>query len=179
MASSIPAGGADFIFIPIVPQKGQDAKINFRALINSLNDSFSPQWGEHMDMGRADPKFMYNQFSRTITMDFKIISVNHGEHKRHMQAMNSLASLTYPIYKPNQGFNGIYVKFLLGEYIKGIGLISSLSFAVDNDSPWIDGLPLYINCSMDIRYIGDKKPDYRKPQNSGPFGDGKYGPGFK
>lgn len=178
MASSLPPGGTQFYVIPYRPQEGQDAQINFRAFISSLSDSYSPQWGEHMDMGRADPKFMLNQFSRNISVNFKIAALNRGEHITNMEAMNSLSQLTYPIYKTGKGFNGVYVKLIIGEYINAIGLISSLTFDIDNESPWVDGLPLYIDCSLDFRYIGNKKPKY-KQTNMGPYHKGKYGQGIK
>ena len=179
MASTIPAGGTHFAFIPIIPQKGEGKPIYFRALIDSINDSYSPQWSEHMDMGRADPKFMYNQFSRTISIQFKIASLNEGEHYKHMHSMNSLASLTYPIYKTGRDFNGIYVRFYLGDYIETIGILNSLSFAVDNNTPWIDDLPLVIQCDLQIRCIGKDKPDYKKPNDGGPYYRGLYEQGIK
>jgi len=179
MASTIPPGGTDFAFIPIIPGKGitDEQKIDFRALIDSITDSLSPNWSEHMDMGRADPKFMYNQHSRSISLDFKIISLKKGEHIKHMEAMNSLAALTYPIYKPGRGFNGIYVKMYVGDFIEVYGFISSLSFSVDNESPWIDDIPIYINCSLEFRSIGKNKPDYRKPKFTGQYNSKKFGKG--
>lgn len=178
MAATLPPGGTDFWFIPIVPLKGKDTKIEFRAFINSINESFSPNWGEHMDMGRADPKVMYNQFSRHTSLDFKIIALNRGEHVKNMEAMNSLSQLTYPIYKRGMGFNGIYVNMVVGKYLNAIGFINSLSFSVDNESPWVDDIPLYIDCSLEFKYIGNKKP-YYKQNSMGPFNTGNYGQGIK
>lgn len=172
MASTIPNGGTPFAFIPIVPTKGEveKHKINLNAFVDSISDNYSPQWSEHMDMGRADPKMMYNQFSRNVSIEFKIMALQNEEHHLNMKKMNSLASLTYPIYKRGKGFNGIYVRMYLGKFISGIGIITSLSFSVDNESPWIDKIPLYIQCSMDIKLIGRYKPDYRKPEDDGPYG---------
>lgn len=178
MAATLPPGGTEFTFIPIVPQKGKDVKLNFRAFINSLSDSYSPAWGEHMDMGRADPKFMFNQYARNLTLDFKIMALKRGEHITNMEAMNYLTQLTYPIYKPGQGFNGVYVQLYIGEFINEIGLISSLSFNIDNESPWVDDIPLYIECSLDFRCIGDKKPNYKRGL-AGPYSTNKYGVGIK
>lgn len=177
MASSLPPGGTQFWFLPIVPQGGEQAKINFRAFITSIANSFSPQWGEHMDMGRADPKFMFNQFNRSTSIDFKIAALNRGEHITNMAAINSLTQLTYPVYKPGKGFNGVYVKMVVGQYLNETGLISGLTFSVDNESPWVDGIPIYIDCSLEFRYIGTKKPKYRQ-SNVGPFHTGKYGQGI-
>ncbi len=173
MASTIPPGGTDFAFIPIIPGRGLvDAQtIRLRATIDSISDSMSPTWSEHMDMGRADPKFMYNQFTRNISLDFKIIALQRKEHKDHMEAMNSLAALTYPIYKKGKGFNGIYVKMFIGNFIEVYGFISSLNFSVDNESPWIDDIPIYVNCSLEFRSIGEYRPNYRKPEKSA----GQYG----
>lgn len=179
MASTIPNGGTHFAFIPLVPTKGKDLQINFRALVDSINDSYSPQWSEHMDMGRADPKNMYNQFSRNVSIDFKIMALNKGEHYKNMHAMNSLAELTYPKYKTGKGFNGIYVRMYLGEYIDIIGIITSLSFNVDNESPWVDDIPLYVQCSLDMKYVGKDKPNYKSPGESGPYYRGRFEQGIK
>ena len=179
MASTLPEGGTPFAFIPIIPLKGEGKPIYFRALVSSIQDSYSPQWGEHMDMGRADPKFMYNQFSRTINLEFKIASVKTNEHKEHMNSMNSLASLVYPIYKVGKGFNGVYVKFYIGDFIETIGIINSLNFTINNETPWIDDLPLIIDCSLTLRCIGKNKPNYKKPTNDGPYYDGIYKQGFQ
>lgn len=177
--STIPKGGTTFTFIPIVPQLGLRPQIDFRALISSIGDSFSPQWSEHMDMGRADPKFMYNQFSRTISIDFMTAAVHKGEHKIWMQTVNALAAMTYPLYKPGQGFNGIYTKMIIGQLYNVIGLISSFNYTIDNETPWIDDIPLYLNCSLDFRVIGEHKPNYKKPMDKGPLYDGKYHKGIK
>lgn len=177
--SSLRGNIEKFSFTPYLPQEGKKKPIIFRALIDSISDSYNPQWGEYMDMGRADPKFMYSQYSRTINLEFKIASLYKDEHFKHMAAMNSLAALTFPIYKQGKGFNGIYVKFELAEFITEMGLISSLTFNVDNNSPWIDGLPLYIQCSLTFRVIGEYKPDYRKPLNKGPYYKGEYKEGFQ
>lgn len=178
MAATLPPGGTEFAFIPIVPQKGKDKKLYFRAFIDSISDSFSPAWGEHMDMGRGDPKFMFTQFSRNISIDFKIMALKRGEHITNMETMNYLSQLTYPIYKQGRGFNGIYVQMYIGDFINSIGLINSLSFSVDNESPWVDDIPLYVNCSIDFRCIGDKKPQYKKSLE-GPYHTGDYSEGIR
>lgn len=179
MASSIPPGGTTFTFLPYIPQQGLGKPIQFRAFIGSISDSFSPQWSEHMDMARADPKFMFNQFTRTINVDFKVMALNKGEHKINLQTVNALAHLCYPTYKSGKGFNGVYVKMVIGDFIKGIGLIQSLDFTVDNESPWIDNLPLYLDCNLSFRFIGKDKPNYKSPNNSGPYYDGKFHEGIK
>lgn len=176
MASGLPIGGTDFAFVPLVPKGAKEPKIKFHAFIDSISDSFSPQWGEYMDMGRADPKFMFNQFTRNISIDFKIIALQRGDHEKNLDDMNILSAITYPVYKSGVGFNGVYVKFYIGKFIQEIGLISSLTFTIDNESPWIDDIPIYINCSMDIRVIGDKKPKYK--QRPGPYRTGLFGKGI-
>ena len=175
MASTLREGGTAFKFIPYVPQSGPGATIQFRAHITNINTSFSPSWSEHMDMGRADPKFMYSQFSQTVNLDFVTIALGPGEHFKWLDALNSLATMTEPIYKPGKGFNGVYTRVAIGGYLDTVGMIQNLDFSVDNESPWKDDVPIYIQANMTLRVIKTEKPEFQK--GLGTFGFGAYGVG--
>lgn len=175
MASSLRQGGTSFTFLPLIPQQGPGQLIQFRAHISNIANSYSPQWGEFMDMGRADPKFMYMQYSRTINVSFMTVATTSGEHFDWMDALNSLIEMTKPIYKPNQGFNGIYTKMKIGGFMDEIGMITNFDMDIDNEIPWIDDIPIYTYCNLSFRVIGDKKHDYRK--NKGDLNTGNFGPG--
>lgn len=168
MSSILRKSGKDpliFTFMPIVPQEGDKPIIKFPAFINSISDSHSPSWSSNMDIGRADPKWKYSQYSRTITVNFITAALYDGEHKFYMKTLNALAQITKPVYKPGRGFNGVFTRLQIGDFIKEYGIITSLTFDINNDSPWIDNLPIYINGSVTLQAIGIKKPD---------FNDGKY-----
>lgn len=176
MASSLREGGTAFTFAPYVPEGAAGSPvIQFRAHITNISDSHSPNWGEHMDMGRADPKFMYQTYQRSITVDFMTVALESGEEFLWIDALNSLAEMTKPKYKPNKGFNGVYTKMVIGEFINEIGVLTNVDFTVDNNSPWINDVPIYINCSVALRVIGNKKPDYKG--DKGALGPGGFGTG--
>jgi len=170
----VPGGGTLFFFQPILPGGGTGPIIKFRAIISNIQMQHSPSWGEHMDMGRADPKFMYNQYQSSISIDWYTVAANRGEHKVWRDAINSLSEMTKPIYRQNLGFNGIYCFMQIGDIVSEYGLISSFNYSIDNETPWIDNIPLYINCNMDFRVIQRKKPEYRTsaPHMRGSLGTG-------
>lgn len=174
MAALRQGGGTTFFFQALLPGGGVGAPIHFRGTITNIQVNHSPSWGEHMDMGRADPKFMYNQYQSNISVDWYTIAAQSGEHKTWIQAINSLSEMTKPVYKSGAGFNGVYCFMSLGDIIGEHGLISNFSYSIDNETPWIDNVPLYINCSLDFRVIQAKKPNYQSSKSHlvGGFGSG-------
>lgn len=174
-ASSLRTGGTVFSFTPYIPSAGTGDTVKFRAFISSISDSYSPSWAEHMDMGRADPKFMYQSYSRTISVDFMTAALVAGEEMEWIKALNSLSEMTKPKYLPGKGFNGVYTKMVIGNLINEIGILSNVSYNINNESPWINDLPIYIECSAELKVIGDKKPDYKV--SKGGLGSGEWGSG--
>lgn len=169
--ATLPPGGTTFSFLPLEPGGGGGAAIEFRAHITNISDSHSPSWGENMDMGRADPKLMYQSYSRSISVDFWTAAVNPGEHKEWLRALSSVAEMTKPKYKSGQGFQGIFTKLIVGDLIDEIGVLTAVDYSIDNETPWIDDIPLYVNCSVSLKVVGAKRPSYKQ---SGPT----FQPGF-
>lgn len=177
MASSLRQGGTVFTFYPMVPEGPNGPLIQFRAHITNISDSYSPSWGEHMDMGRADPKFMYQSYSRNISVDFMTVAIERGEEITWIEALNSLSEMTKPIYKAGKGFNGIYTKMQIGALINEVGLLTNVDYTIDNESPWINDVPIYINASVAFRVIGNDKPNYKFKVNGGSLGTKRFGEG--
>lgn len=191
MSSTLRAGGTLFAFYPIPPNSGiwnnkknNENLIQFRALITNISDSSSPQWGESLDMGRADPKYMYQSYSRVLTIEFMTAALYKDEHWGWLNTLNSLVEMTKPIYKNNLGYNGIYTQMIVGELYNEIGVLQSVDFTINNETPWKDDIPMYIQCSLSLKVIGKNKPNYKKnsgnlgtrPNKTGKF---KYGEWYK
>lgn len=74
--------------------------------------------------------------------------------------LNELSKLSLPVY--NRPYVGSYVKFSIGKLYTGeIGYIKGLTFEWDNASiVWDEEkeLPMITNVSMEIGYIGKRKP---------------------
>lgn len=168
-----------FKFIPYVPPGGAQRMVQFPAFINAISDNHNPSWSENMDIGRADPKMMYQSYNRTISVDFVTAALYNGEHMYYLDSLNALARHTLPTYKPGLGFNGIFTYMEIGNFIKEYGVLTSVDISINNDSPWIDAVPIYINCSISMKVVGAKKPSW---ENTYPWGnkgtnEGKKTPG--
>lgn len=172
-----PEDAAKFRFMPIIPGGGNGpGPIEFRAHISNISDSPAAQWNEFMDMGRGDPKFMYGQFSRTIAVDFVTIAIKKGEQSLWIDALNSLAEMTKPYYKSGTGFNGVLCIMEIGNFIKEYGIMTDLNISISNESSWYDGVPIYIQASLNFRVIGEKKPQYQQ-SGTGMWGKKSFGLG--
>lgn len=163
-----------FSFQAFIPQGGTSPEIKFPAFINSITDNHSPSWSSNMDIGRADPKMKYESFNRTISVSFVTAALYNGEHEFWLETLNYLTRQTRPTYKPGKGFNGVWTLMKIGRFIKEYGILTNVTIDVNNDSPWIDKVPIYINCSLTLQVVGDKKPDYK---NQGDYGRRGYNEG--
>ena len=147
---------------PLTPfGKEGEWKLNFEAHIDSIQDSSSPSWESNFDMGRADPKVFYQSVSRSLTISFKVIAFNEQEHKDNHQLMAKLGIMTYPLYKAGSGYNGVHLFYSIGTLMKGYGVITGLDYSWDNETPWIDGRPIYTDVNLSIMKLADG--DGRRP----------------
>lgn len=160
----------EFSFQAFVPQEEVGPIIRFPAFINSISDQHSPSWNSNMDIGRADPKMKYESYSRNISVNFVTAALYNGEHIFYLEALNTITNQCRPTYKPGKGFNGVFTKLKIGNFISAYGILTSFSLDVNNDTPWIDNVPIYINCSLTLQVVGEKKPDYK---NKGDYYTGK------
>lgn len=145
---------------------GDEWKLQFEAHITDISDSSSPQWNDNYDMGRADPKVFYGGMSRSININFFVVAVNEDEHwHNHEVLLARLGKMTYPIYQSGVGFNGTHVYYQIGKLIKGYGVITSLNYSWDSDTPWADNRPLITNVAITIKHLADsigQRPDADK-----------------
>lgn len=179
MATFRPNEEVLFKFKALVPPSGSGPEVNFPAFIASITDSHSPSWSENMDIGRADPKLLYSQYNRNINVDFVTAALYGGEHLYYLDSLNALARHTLPTYVPGKGFNGVFTYMEIGNFIKEYGVLTNVDISINNDTPWKDKVPIYINCSISMKVVGQKKPSW---ENTYPWGNkgsnsGKTTPG--
>jgi len=134
--------------------------INFKAYIGSLNDSFAPSWSGMADQGRADPRYLYNGFERTMTLDFLVPIMTQADRIPIWNKLERLAQLTYPVYG-DEGFHGSSVQVTIGDlFVKKQMIITDLGYSWDTESPWeIDSghqAPMYTNVSLSFTVLGYK-----------------------
>ena len=134
--------------------------LNFKAYLGSLNDSFAPSWNGQADQGRADPRYLYEGFERTMTLDFLVPIMSKDDRIKIWKKLEDLAHLTYPVYKTN-GFHGQTVRVTIGDlFVKKHMIITDLGYSWDTENPWeIDEghqAPMYTNVSLSFTILGDK-----------------------
>jgi len=165
--SSVP-----FYFVPIPAGGGVQPEIKFMSTIDSFNPSFNSNWEESFDMGRADPKMKYTSLERTTDVSFKVVAVG-GEKstvEKNRDLLNSLIVLTYPTYKSDRGFNGVYVRMVIGDLFNEIGVLTSVVPSPNEDTAYINGLPVIWKVDVSFKTLGEDKPKWNMestPLNGG------------
>lgn len=111
---------------------------NFRATINSLNETFTPSWDSAKFVGSAFNYYTYNSIERGVTFNFKVFSLNATEHKNAWDKVNFLTSLVYPQgYYDSSAVIPPLIEFNLGDMFKNrVCFIESLSYTYDDNNPW-------------------------------------------
>lgn len=167
---------SDFYFQPILPGNRWGSRINFRGWIENLSDNSDASWTENRDMGRADPKYIYSEYSRTINVDFRTAALNEDEEFTWIEAINSLKDLTKPFYNDIHGYNGVMCSMKIGDLINEIGIVQSVSSTVVSEGDWINNIPMIFDIGVQFKVVGAVRPEYR---SGGDFGvDRRYGLGI-
>lgn len=137
----------------------------FRAYITEFSDGTEATWNEIRYAGRGEPFFIYNGFSRTINIGFKVAALSVDEMTPMYQKLNFLMGNVMPDYG-NKGdgpfMKGPFVRMTVGNWIdKQEGILRNVSYTVPNDSPWevnLEGgkyvLPHIVDVKMTFIPIG-------------------------
>ena len=142
--------------------------ILFKAYIGQLSDNFAPTWNSSADQGRADSRYQYSGFERTISFDFKVV-IEKGKKgpagsissaTAIWKKLQELAQLTHPVYG-SEGFFGQTVDVTIGKLFDARPMIiQDLNYDWDNETPWeIDEnyqCPLYTSVTMTCIVLGDR-----------------------
>ena len=139
--------------------------IQFRALLEGLDDNFNGKWNSTQYIGRAEEFFTYGGFSRQVKFSFKLAAFSRAELVPLYRKLNLLAGSTAPTYKSDGSFmRGTLVAVKVGDYLDNVtGIINSVSITWDKDYQWeIDAenlgnqkLPHILDISVDFTPIHD------------------------
>ena len=112
--------------------------INFRSTITGLTETFSPSWESSNFVGNPFSFYTYNSIERQVTFNFTTFSMNAQEHKVMWDKLNFLQSLVYPQgYYPTSAVKAPLIELTLGSMYKNkVSFIESLTFSVDDNTPW-------------------------------------------
>jgi len=143
--------------------------IQFRGTVNSISETFTPNWTEIKYSGRAENAYIYDTFSRELTFGFRVFAYSVGELKPMWQKLNELGKMTMPTYltgNAGNGYRGNITNFTLGTmYEKFPALISNLTYTVPDDFTWEIGLnegsagnelPMGVDISITLKLLGSE-----------------------
>jgi hypothetical protein len=133
----------DYDFIPLrFYSVYKKTGVSFKATISGLNETISPSWDSNKFLGNAYNFYTYNSVERSVSFNFKVYSLNQSEHISAWQKLNFLAGLAYSQNPSPAVFNSPpFIKFTLGDMYKNKeSFIESLSFEIDDTTPWDIGL---------------------------------------
>jgi hypothetical protein len=158
--------------------------IVFRATFGQIQDNHQPEWTPIKYMGRADPLYIYNGYTREIQFDFTVQITSRDEMKATWRKLNYLASWTAPQYTSAGFMKAPITRLNIGNlYRKMPGFISSLNYTFDNtettwetaklkedqdlsgpngglNSPGVLQLPKTIRVTCTFTPVGVYRPEY-------------------
>jgi len=138
--------------------------IQFRSTINGVTETFSPSWNGIKYPGRADKAYMYSEFERTLSFNFKAYATSRDEMKNMWKKLSELSKLTMPTYA-GSAYSGHICYFRLGQLwgdgTKGVpSLITSLTYTIPDDLSWdinhdgkLSELPLGVDVSVGLTIL--------------------------
>jgi hypothetical protein len=136
--------------------------VSFRAVIDGLNETFSPSWESSKFIGNPYNFYTYNGIDRSVSFNFKIFSLNDLEHKSMWQKISFLTTMVYPQKFASPYITPPFIKFTLGDmYNNKEAYIESLSYTIDDNTPWEIGLT---KSNRNFDYVDDiSLKDYKLP----------------
>lgn len=143
--------------------------IIFRATITGLTDNFTPTWNSVNILGRADPAYIYLQFERTVSLNFKVAALSRGELVTNYKRLNDLAGYTTPEYS-SHGMVAPFIRVTIGNYFLDTpAIITGLTYTTNDDSPWeinlenkpeSPQLPHVIEVQLGLTIINNYRPEF-------------------
>jgi hypothetical protein len=160
-------------------------RFRFRAYIENVSEDFNPQWQEVKILGRADSPYIYQGFERGVSISFKAAALSRGDLMLMWDQLERLAKTTVPQYQANAKMKGPLIKFTLGNwFINTPAFIKSLTYTVDNETPWeinlsnsdiygagatvnnVGELPMIVSVQVSMQIFGEVRPETIKPDSS-------------
>ena len=134
--------------------------IIFRAILQGISDSITPEYGEERYVGRPDKVYIYQGADRNISFGFKIYPKTAQELPILMEKLNYLVGMCYPSYTPEERMITPLISLTMGDmFDRATGLLGSLNITVEDASTWeiSNGLqfPHFISAQCEFKYIGN------------------------
>jgi hypothetical protein len=135
-------------------------RTQFRGTVSGITETFSPSWNSEKPNGRADKVYMYSEFERTLSFNFKAVAYSRMELIPMWEKLKQLATFAMPKYGSSSGYRGRSIQFTLGDLWKDhTALITSLSYTMSDEAAWeIDTnytIPKLVDISVGLTLVGD------------------------
>ncbi len=155
---------------------GKDAYILLPGTVSGLSEDIAPTWNTYKYVGSPFNTYRYNGVERSIKFELKLYTVGGKSLDQIKINLDKLRKTTFPdqriakvaygndaaittSYNPNL----VYLT-ISGYYKKVLGFMESLSFSVDDSTPWattdetFDGVketpyPVVVNVSVSMKVI--------------------------
>jgi hypothetical protein len=153
-------------------------RFRFRAYIENVSEDFNPEWQQVKILGRADSPYIYQGFERNLSISFKAAALSRGDLMLMWDQLERLAKTTVPKYQSDAKMKGPLIKFTLGNwFINTPAFIKSLSYTVDNETPWeinlsdtgiygknaneynVGELPMIVSVQVSMQIFGEVRPE--------------------
>jgi hypothetical protein len=127
----------------------------FKAFIDNFSDNFKPNYDTLQYPGNPTGKiFKYQDFSRSLSVNFKVAIFSEKERDNVYKKLNRLASTTLPTFT-EEAVRSTITKLTVGNWCKRLpGVVDSISFPNLVEYPWdIDSeTPMIVNINMEYKY---------------------------
>lgn len=128
--------------------------LHFRAFLGGMSDSYQAEWSPFKYLGRGENFYTYNGFTRTITLSWTVAAQSKQELMPMYKKLNYLASTTAPDYSPQGYMRGNIVQLTVGGYVyEQPGIITSLTYDIQDDSPWEIGIDTDGNVDNSVKQM--------------------------
>ena len=128
--------------------------LHFRAFLGGMSDSYQAEWSPFRYLGRGENFYTYNGFTRTITLSWTVAAQSKQELIPMYKKLNYLASTTAPDYSPQGYMRGNIVQLTVGGYVyEQPGIITSLTYDIQDDSPWEIGIDTNGNVDDSVKQM--------------------------
>ena len=160
--------------------------IIFRAILEGITDTVSPEYGEERYIGRPDKIYTYQGVDRAISFTFSVYPKTKQEFPILLEKLNYLVGMCYPTFTKEERMVTPFMELTMGDmFLDTPGLLSSLTLTVEENTTWEidDGLqfPHFIKAACEFKHIGKYVPDARGKHYDLPFlkadglSDNRYG----
>jgi len=131
----------------------------FRAILEGITDTVTPEYGEERYIGRPDKVFTYQGADRNISFTFSLYPKTKQELPILMEKLNYLVGLCYPSYTSEDRMVTPFIELTMGDmFVDTPGILTGLTVTVEEQSTWeIDEklqYPHFIKAACEFRHIG-------------------------